>query len=165
MSPICHPEHPPGGVNAVRYHYWFCPDTYNANLKKMSELSRSSGKPLKLCLPWTMVETSVMEVIAVRYLLLIVLMLSGRALAGVYGSENWGEMYWGDNPVTAPTQAPTIASAVATEDQITITLDDFPVGTAADFHALRVDNAGVVSFILNLQPRHQHQSGIAISRF
>ena len=41
-------------------------------------------------------------------------------------------MYWGDNPVTAPTQPPTIASAVATEDQITITLDDFPVGTGAD---------------------------------
>ena len=52
--------------------------------------------------------------------------------AGVYGSENWGEMYWGDNPATAPTQAPTITSAVATEDQITITLDDFPVGTGAD---------------------------------
>ena len=55
-----------------------------------------------------------------------------NANAGVYGSENWGEMYWGDNPTTAPTSAPTIASAVATEDQITITLDDFPVGTGAD---------------------------------
>ena len=41
-------------------------------------------------------------------------------------------MYWGDNSATAPTQAPTIASAVATEDQITITLDGFPVGTGAD---------------------------------
>ena len=55
-----------------------------------------------------------------------------NANAGIYGSENWGEMYWGDNPVTAPTSAPTIASAVATEDQITITLDDFPLGTGAD---------------------------------
>ena len=52
--------------------------------------------------------------------------------AGVYGSENWGEMYWGDNPTTAPISAPTIASAVAIEDQITITLDDFPVGTGVD---------------------------------
>jgi titin len=67
-----------------------------------------------------------------RYLLLLTLMLSGHALAGVYGSENWGEMYWGDNPATAPTQAPTIASAVATENQITITLNDFSVGTGAD---------------------------------
>ena len=55
-----------------------------------------------------------------------------NANAGVYGSVNWGEMYWGDYPATAPTSAPTIASAVATEDQITITLDDFPVGTGAD---------------------------------
>ena len=54
------------------------------------------------------------------------------ANAGIYGSENWGEMYWGGNPATAPTSAPTITSAVATEDQITITLDDFPVGTGAD---------------------------------
>ena len=52
--------------------------------------------------------------------------------AGVYGSENWGEIYWGDNPTTALISAPTIASAVAIEDQITITLDDFPVGTGAD---------------------------------
>jgi len=67
-----------------------------------------------------------------RYLIVLILIFSGHAQAGIYGSENWGEMYWGDNPATAPTQAPTIASAVATEDQITITLDDFPVGTGAD---------------------------------
>lgn len=54
------------------------------------------------------------------------------ATAGTYGDENWGEMYWGNNLVTAPTAAPTIASATATEDQITITLDDFPSGTGAD---------------------------------
>ena len=52
--------------------------------------------------------------------------------AGIYGAENWGEIYWGDNAVTEPTAAPTIASAVATEDQITITLDNFPIGTGAD---------------------------------
>lgn len=63
---------------------------------------------------------------------LALLLICSHANAGVYGSENWGEMYWGDNPATAPSQAPTIASAVATEDQITITLDDFPVGTGAD---------------------------------
>jgi hypothetical protein len=54
------------------------------------------------------------------------------AMAGVYGSENWGEMYWGDNPATAPISAPTIASAVAEEDRITITLNDFPTATGAD---------------------------------
>jgi len=67
-----------------------------------------------------------------RYLFVLILIFSGHAHAGIYGSENWGEMYWGDNSATAPTQAPTIASAVATEDQITITLDGFPVGTGAD---------------------------------
>jgi hypothetical protein len=70
--------------------------------------------------------------IFMRYVLLLILAVSHQALAGVYGSENWGEMYWGENPVSAPTQAPTIVSADATEDQITITLDDFPVGTGAD---------------------------------
>lgn len=66
------------------------------------------------------------------HFLLLLLVACSHASAGIYGSENWGEMYWGDNPVTAPTAAPTIASAVATEDQITITLDNFPVGTGAD---------------------------------
>ena len=63
---------------------------------------------------------------------LLLAVVCGSANAGVYGSENWGEMYWGDNPVTAPTDAPTITSVVATEDQITITLSDFPLGTGAD---------------------------------
>ena len=67
-----------------------------------------------------------------RNVLVLVLLATNHAVAGIYGSENWGEMYWGDKPVTAPTQVPTIASAVATDDQITITLDDFPVGTGAD---------------------------------
>lgn len=68
-----------------------------------------------------------------RFLFLVVLSIACiNADAGVYGSENWGEMYWGDNPATAPTEAPSIVSAVATEDQITITLDYFPVGTGTD---------------------------------
>jgi len=66
------------------------------------------------------------------FLVIFLSLFSLPTLAGIYGSENWGEMYWGDNSATAPTQAPTIASVVATEDQITITLDDFPVGTGAD---------------------------------
>ena len=66
------------------------------------------------------------------YSLLLLTIACSNANAGIYGSENWGEMYWGDNPATAPTSPPTIVSAVATEDKITITLDDFPVGTGAD---------------------------------
>lgn len=57
---------------------------------------------------------------------------SSTSLAGVYGSENWGEMYWGDNPVSTPTAAPTITSVVARADQITITLGNFPQGTGDD---------------------------------
>lgn len=54
------------------------------------------------------------------------------SVAGTYGAENWGEMYWGDNPVSAPTSAPTILSAVATEEDITITLDGIAQGTGED---------------------------------
>ena len=62
----------------------------------------------------------------------LIFVISSPSLAGVYGSENWGEMYWGDNPVSTPTAAPTISSVVARADQITITLDNFPKGTGAD---------------------------------
>lgn len=65
-------------------------------------------------------------------LVFLMLVISPCALAGVYGSENWGEMYWGDNPVSTPNAAPTISSVVARTDQITITLDNFPQGTGAD---------------------------------
>lgn len=63
---------------------------------------------------------------------LLLWLLSMTASAGIYGEERWGGMYWGDNPTTAPVSAPTIGSAVAEDDQITITLNDFPTGTGAD---------------------------------
>lgn len=66
------------------------------------------------------------------YYLLVLTIACSNANAGVYGAESWGEMYWGPNPATAPLAAPTILSAVATEEQITITLADFPLGTGAD---------------------------------
>ena len=67
-----------------------------------------------------------------RLLVVATLAASEVAYAGTYGAENWGEMYWGTNVVTAPVGSPTITSATATDDQITIVLDDFPVGTGAD---------------------------------
>jgi hydroxymethylglutaryl-CoA reductase len=67
-----------------------------------------------------------------RGLFLLLTLVSSPVAAGVYGAESWGEMYWGANAATAPTSAPTIASAVASDDQITITLESFPVGTGAD---------------------------------
>ena len=62
----------------------------------------------------------------------LLLLACNCARAGIYGAESWGEMYWGANPATAPIAAPTILSAVAAEEQITITLADFPLGTGAD---------------------------------
>ena len=62
----------------------------------------------------------------------VLLVVTPLAKAGVYGSENWGEMYWGDNPISAPTATPSISSVVADEDRITITLTDFPQGTGED---------------------------------
>ena len=62
----------------------------------------------------------------------LIVVISSPSLGGVYGSENWGEMYWGDNLVSTPTAAPTISSVVARADQITITFDNFPQGTGAD---------------------------------
>lgn len=67
-----------------------------------------------------------------RHLLIVLILLSSPALAGVYGAENWGEMYWGDNAVSAPTRSPTISSVVADSDQIRIALTDFPTGTGED---------------------------------
>lgn len=62
----------------------------------------------------------------------LLLVVTPLAKASVYGSENWGEMYWGDNPISAPTATPTISSVVADADQITITRTDFPKGTGED---------------------------------
>jgi hypothetical protein len=62
----------------------------------------------------------------------LVLLFCHSAAAGVYGSERWGEMYWGANTVSAPVGSPSITSATASDDQITIVLDDFPVGTGDD---------------------------------
>ena len=70
--------------------------------------------------------------VVVQRLGLLLLAICNPAVGGVYGSERWGEMYWGANTASAPVGSPTITSATATDDQITIVLDDFPVGTGAD---------------------------------
>jgi len=70
--------------------------------------------------------------LGVRIWALISIFFSKSVIAGVYGSERWGEMYWGANTVLAPVGSPSITSATASDDQITIVLDDFPVGTGDD---------------------------------
>lgn len=74
-----------------------------------------------------------LETRTVSILLGLVLQITAASShAGIYGNENWGEMYWGSNPVTIPITAPTILSATAAGDEIIITLSDFPQGTGAD---------------------------------
>lgn len=58
--------------------------------------------------------------------------LSTSALAGVWGNESWGRMYWGDNIATAPTAAPTIASVTADGESLTITMAPYPQGDGTD---------------------------------
>jgi len=65
-------------------------------------------------------------------LLSVLATTSSFVWGGIYGSERWGEMYWGDNPTTAPTGLSSISSINVTEDQITIVLEDFPKGTGDD---------------------------------
>lgn len=57
---------------------------------------------------------------------------STSALAGVWGNESWGRMYWGDNEATAPTTAPEIASVTADNESLTITMAPYPEGDGSD---------------------------------
>ena len=57
---------------------------------------------------------------------------STSALAGVWGNESWGRMYWGDNVATAPTAAPEIASVTADSESLTITMAPYPQGDGTD---------------------------------
>ena len=58
--------------------------------------------------------------------------LAFEAVAGVYGEENWGQMYWGDNPATSPIGLPSIESITATDNQISIVIGSFPQGNGED---------------------------------
>jgi hypothetical protein len=60
------------------------------------------------------------------------LLYGNVSVAGVYGQENWGQMYWGDNAATSPTGLPSIESLSVTDNQVTIVIDSFPTGTGAD---------------------------------
>ena len=49
-----------------------------------------------------------------------------------FGSQNWGEMYWGTNEASAPTTAPVIISSDVGTYSVALTLQDFPTGTGDD---------------------------------
>ncbi|MEO0439088.1 MAG: fibronectin type III domain-containing protein [Pseudomonadota bacterium] len=58
--------------------------------------------------------------------------LSTVSHAGSWGSGNWGEIYWGTNPESAPTVAPTVAATQSESDEITVEFTPYPSGTGAD---------------------------------
>ena len=74
-----------------------------------------------------------MRISNLRMTVLCVGLLYGSvSVAGVYGQENWGQMYWGENAATSPTGLPSIDSLTATDNQITVVVGAFPTGTGAD---------------------------------
>ena len=74
-----------------------------------------------------------MRISNLRMTVLCVGLLYGSvSVAGVYGQENWGQMYWGENAATSPTGFPSIDSLTATDNQITVVVGAFPTGTGAD---------------------------------
>ena len=54
-------------------------------------------------------------------------LLSATTQAGVWGDEAWGQMYWGDNPVTTPS-APAILSIAADGSDLIVTIADYQPG-------------------------------------
>lgn len=58
----------------------------------------------------------------------IVTVTSSMSWAGTWGQENWGQMYWGTNPTSSPTQAPTIQSIVADGEDLIVTVADYAPG-------------------------------------
>ena len=50
------------------------------------------------------------------------------AVAGTWNQENWGQMYWGDNPVSAPQIAPQVDSVSVDGDTITFNISEYAAG-------------------------------------
>ena len=71
-----------------------------------------------------------------KYLIWIVLSAacghSASVLGATYGLQNWGEMYWGDNEVSAPISAPEILSSDVGTYSLSIVVQDFRTGTGDD---------------------------------
>lgn len=67
-------------------------------------------------------------VVGICSLSLLGALLSPPVSAGTWGQENWGAMYWGNNPVSAPVAAPIIESIVADGANLIITISDYAPG-------------------------------------
>lgn len=62
----------------------------------------------------------------------LALLLASKVEASAFGSQKWGEMYWGDNTVSAPIIAPTILSSDVGTYSLALVIQDFPTGTGED---------------------------------
>jgi hypothetical protein len=65
------------------------------------------------------------------FLFTISLIMAPVALAGTWGEENWGQMYWGDNPTSAPIVSPAFDTEVD-GDSIIVTINNFIAGSGQD---------------------------------
>lgn len=63
-----------------------------------------------------------------KIIFFILSVLPFSAWAGVWGNENWGQMYWGDNPVSAPVVAPQVESVSVDGDTITFGISEYAAG-------------------------------------
>ena len=59
---------------------------------------------------------------------LAMIVATASAQAGVWGSEKWGQMYWGDNSTSAPIVAPRVVSTVVDGDTITFEIEGYTPG-------------------------------------
>lgn len=70
-----------------------------------------------------------MKICAVTsWVVLIHLLMLPKAAAGTWGTENWGQMYWGDNPVTSPVVAPQVESVSVYGDTLTFQISEYSPG-------------------------------------
>ena len=82
---------------------------------------------------WLHVSTElVRRTLAGLFYFSFLLLLVSKVEASTFGSQNWGEMYWGDNAVTAPIIAPTILSSDVGTYSVALIMQDFPTGTGDD---------------------------------
>ena len=82
---------------------------------------------------WLHVSTElVRRTLAGLFYFSFLLLLVSKVEASTFGSQNWGEMYWGTNEASAPTTAPVIISSDVGTYSVALTLQDFPTGTGDD---------------------------------
>lgn len=74
------------------------------------------------------VNTHTWRLVSSVAVLVWLLTLSGQAVAGLWGSQNWGELYWGDDEVSAPVVSPSLISISAQGQQLVLSLTSLQAG-------------------------------------